>query len=181
MSQREDRDEQRRRDRRRAAEAGGWRPLTVVWCEDDEMLSAMLDRTWRLEDPDAAWRPHPEDRLLFTSDGDEALVLVEEHDADLFVSDECHPGSMGGLELLRALRHRHGLALGYFTGFPVTGPADDHGAWARELGVDLLLGKPVWMGDFLAELVPLVARLRDGTWQPLPARGIGPRIRPRES
>lgn len=168
-------------ERGRRDEVGGWRPLTVVWCEDDSKLAEILRRAWCLEDPDAGWRPHPDDELLFTADGDEALALAQRHHADLVISDESHSGSIGGLDLFRSLRHRPGLALCYLTGHPVSGPNGEYGAWARELGVDLLFGKPVWMADFLAELAPLVAQLRDGTWLPPTGRGIGPRIRPRDA
>lgn len=132
------------------------RPLTVVWCEDDTHVREIFRMAWEVPKPEHDWAPHPEDRLLFTPDGDEALAWVREERADAFFTDECHPRGPGGRALLQALAPQSHLALGYVTGC-MLGPEHHE-------GLDLCLQKPFDIVALWSGWSSFVERLRRDTY-----------------
>lgn len=142
-------------------------PITVVWCEDDGALQEIIRSMWGLCTGSYGWMPHPDDALLFTPCGDEALALVRAHRPALLVTDEHHAGGLGGWRLLEELALDPSIALGYVTA-PCCMPSDTGGLDTDEL--DLCLLKPFDLGALLGSLAPIVRRLRAGTYTPPPER-----------
>ena len=131
-------------------------PITVVWCEDEPGIQYIFETIWHALDGQHGWRSHPDDQVLFTPFGDEALALVRAHETDLFITDECHPRGPGGRLLLEELSLQPSIALGYVTGCALEACHAD--------GLDLCFQKPFEIAAFLAVLVPLARRIREGTY-----------------
>ena len=106
------------------------------------------------------WIPHVEDQLIFATTGEEALELVQQHRPALFMSDEYHPGNLGGIALFEALRDEPNMTRGYFTACSLESPSTDLADAARELGVEFLMEKPTALPEFFERLAPLLEKHR---------------------